>query len=209
MERDIEKIISINLTELRKSRNLKQSELSVLIGYSDKTISRWENGSSVPDIATLVKLAEFYSVTLEDLITERAVEKSSEADKKKNKEEMVHDIATPILSCLIVWLVAALIYIGASLLRDIYMWQIFIWAIPISAYFIYYKIRKKFSIKWLNFLLLTLSFCGLVVAIFVQLLGRTTFWPIFVLLVPLEGIAIVNTFFSVKGAQKKDKKGKE
>lgn len=203
MEKDVEKIISINLTELRKSRNLKQSELSAQIGYSDKTISRWENGSSIPDITTLIKLAEFYSVSLEELITENAVDKSRENKELRSKEEIIHDFATPILSCLTVWLVALLIYLGTIFIRGIYMWQVFIWAIPVSAYFIYYKIRKKFSIKWLNFILLSLSICGLVCAIFIQLLHFFVFWQIFLLLLPLEGIAVVNTFFRVKQPTKK------
>ena len=81
MEQKIEAIISQNLVELRKSRNLKQSELSEAVGYSDKTISRWENGTSTPDIATLVNLAKFYGISVEDIITEGAINKATEEAK--------------------------------------------------------------------------------------------------------------------------------
>ena len=85
-EKSIEDIIADNLTELRKSKKLKQSELAEQMGYSDKTVSRWENGSTVPDIATLARLAEFYGITVDDLLHENAVEiASDEAIQQKKK----------------------------------------------------------------------------------------------------------------------------
>ena len=44
MYSDIEKNLAKNIAELRKAKNLKQSDLGDQIGYSDKTISKWENG---------------------------------------------------------------------------------------------------------------------------------------------------------------------
>ena len=68
MENNVEQIIAQNLIDLRKQRNLKQSDLSDAIGYSDKTISRWENGTSVPDVSTLIKLAKFYNTSVDYLL---------------------------------------------------------------------------------------------------------------------------------------------
>ena len=52
MENKIEENIAKNLIELRKEHNLTQAEMAQKIGYSDKTISRWENQSSMPDIVS-------------------------------------------------------------------------------------------------------------------------------------------------------------
>ena len=60
MENKIEENIAKNLIELRKEHNLTQAEMAQKIGYSDKTISRWENQSSMPDIVSLKKIATFF-----------------------------------------------------------------------------------------------------------------------------------------------------
>ncbi len=205
MEQNIERNIANNLTELRKARELKQSDLSKEIGYSDKTISRWENGSSVPDITTLVKLAEFYNVTLEDLISENAVEKTAKEPDKKNKEEIVNELAVLFLSFCTVWLIGVLGYIGAIIVRKEYIWQLFVWAIPVSVSVLYYGVKKRYPIKWLIFLLYTIVVVGLIVAIYVQLLDYN-FWQLFLIIVPLEGIGVVNTFYRSKDKKKKFKK---
>ena len=59
MENKIEENIAKNLIELRKEHNLTQAEMAQKIGYSDKTISRWENQSSMPDIVSLKKYQHF------------------------------------------------------------------------------------------------------------------------------------------------------
>lgn len=201
MENDIERKIAKNLIELRKGRNLKQSELSAEIGYSDKTISRWENGSSVPDISTLVKLAEFYNVSLEDLINENANIKSAKSQIYTKKQEVLNDVAMIVLSFLTVWLISALFYVGLELTVSTESWKAFIWAIPISSVVIQYKIKRVYYIKWLNFILLSFVILGFVVAIFIQFLNLN-FWHIFLLAIPLEGMAFISSFFKIKKLRK-------
>ena len=61
-------ILSKNLRELREKRGLTQKDLADRLSLSDKTISKWENERSIPDIFTLLKLAEIFDCTLEDFI---------------------------------------------------------------------------------------------------------------------------------------------
>lgn len=56
------------LTELRGARSLTQSELGAALDVSGKTVSKWENGTSEPDIQMLLKLAEFFGVTTDALL---------------------------------------------------------------------------------------------------------------------------------------------
>ena len=101
MENTTEKIIAQNLIDLRKHKNLKQAELSEAIGYSDKTISRWENGTSTPDISTLIKLAKFYNVTLEDLVSENVIGKYDEKTGKGwyvNRDNLIDDLGIGVLA---------------------------------------------------------------------------------------------------------------
>lgn len=192
MENNVESIICKNLIALRKSRNLKQSELSEAIGYSDKTISRWENGTSVPDISTLVKLSKFYNISLEDLIQENATEKYVEKEKKKNHEEIINFYSLLALGVLTVWVVAVLVYIGLIMIRQTYFWQVFILAIPFSCLVMYKNTRKNYNLRWFNFLVLTLSIGGAISFFYLAFLSYN-FWQLFILFIPLEGISAISS----------------
>ena len=57
------------LAKLRLEKNLKQNELAKMIGYSDKSISKWERGKCFPkDTNTLIKLADILDVSIDDLL---------------------------------------------------------------------------------------------------------------------------------------------
>ena len=65
MTNDIGKFIQ----EIRKEKGLTQKELAELIGVSDKTISKWENGNSSPDTSMLMSLNEALEVTVNELLS--------------------------------------------------------------------------------------------------------------------------------------------
>ena len=197
MENTIEKIIAQNLIELRKSKKLKQSELSEAIGYSDKTISRWENGSTLPDISTLIKLAEFYNVSLEDLINENAIEKHESNKKNNNREEVINFYSMIGLGVLTIWTVATLIHVGLIMIKQINFWQVYIIATPVSSLLIYRYTRKNMKIKWFNFLMLSITICTSILFFYLAYL-EYNFWQLFILILPLECISIISTFFSKK-----------
>ena len=56
------------LKELRKERGLTQEQAAEELFVSAKTVSRWETGATIPDLETLLKLAEYYKVDIRDLI---------------------------------------------------------------------------------------------------------------------------------------------
>lgn len=58
---------SFNLKRLRKQRDLTQKAFADLLGYSEKTISKWECGNAVPPIETLFDIAKVLKVNLEEL----------------------------------------------------------------------------------------------------------------------------------------------
>jgi len=59
------------ISELRKSKGYTQEELGKLVGVSNKTVSRWENGNYMPDIALLKAMSETFSVSLNELLSGR------------------------------------------------------------------------------------------------------------------------------------------
>ena len=58
-----------NLIELRKLNGMSQDELADRIGVSRQTVSKYETGESLPDIEKCKRIAEVFSVSMDDLIT--------------------------------------------------------------------------------------------------------------------------------------------
>ncbi|MBD5583529.1 MAG: helix-turn-helix transcriptional regulator [Clostridia bacterium] len=58
------------LIKLRKQKNLTQQALAEKINYSDKVISKWENGHSIPDMQAMSVLSKFYDLTIDELMND-------------------------------------------------------------------------------------------------------------------------------------------
>lgn len=60
--------------KLRKQKKLTQSQLGEKLGVSDKAVSKWENGAAKPSVDMLYKLAEFFNVSVDELVSGKLVE---------------------------------------------------------------------------------------------------------------------------------------
>lgn len=74
------------LKALRKEKGLTQEQLAEKLAVSGRTVSRWETGSNMPDICMLVVLADFYGVSIPELING---ERKSENMNQETKETAV------------------------------------------------------------------------------------------------------------------------
>ena len=63
-----QKKIGSFLRELRKEKQLTQEQLAEQFGVTNRSVSRWETGSNMPDLSILVELADFYDVDIRDII---------------------------------------------------------------------------------------------------------------------------------------------
>ena len=130
--KELREIIGENLTELRKQKGYTQISLAEKLNYSDKAISKWENGSSLPPIDILLELANLYGVTLDYLVKD-----SSQKDKKLLKNDNVkrrNHILITLLSSVLVWIVATTVYVFSYIpTKEVSLWTIFLWAVPINA----------------------------------------------------------------------------
>lgn len=61
-------MISRNLVRLRKLHGMTQEELAEKINVSRQAIAKWENGGSMPDLQSCIALADFFDVSIDDLI---------------------------------------------------------------------------------------------------------------------------------------------
>ena len=74
------------LKELRKEKDITQEQLAEKINVSGRTVSRWETGSNMPDISLLAELAEFYDVSIPEIIDG---ERKSEQMNEELKETVI------------------------------------------------------------------------------------------------------------------------
>lgn len=134
---DIREIISKNITKYRKQLGLTQLELAEKLNYSDKTLSKWERGESIPDVITLKQLADLFGVNVEVLLCEENTyhEFKPLPAKKGLTKRTITSIS--LLSITIVWLVATIVFAALQIFSIdsdvIHPWISFIYAIPVSA----------------------------------------------------------------------------
>ena len=64
----LKKQIGANIASYRKHLGLTQAGLAEKLNYSDKAVSKWERGESVPDVLTLINIAELFEITVNDLL---------------------------------------------------------------------------------------------------------------------------------------------
>ncbi len=67
------------IAQLRKEKGMTQEELAEIMGVTDKSVSRWENGKTLPDISLLVELSEVLNISLGELLK----------GKRLNRDEFV------------------------------------------------------------------------------------------------------------------------
>ena len=67
---DIKDIFAKNLSELRQASGMTQLELGERLNYSDKTVSKWERGESIPDAGMLKQIADVFGVSVDYLLEE-------------------------------------------------------------------------------------------------------------------------------------------
>ena len=73
------------LRELRKEKELTQEQLAEKFGVSSRSVSRWENGNTMPELGILVELADYYEVDIKEIID---CERKSEGMEKEEKETL-------------------------------------------------------------------------------------------------------------------------
>ena len=122
--------IGKNIMRLRRMANMTQLELAERINYSDKSVSKWEQGNGIPDVRILVQLADLFNVSVDDHVREHA-----EVPVMPKKTRLLRRIITMVLSVGLCWLVAVVCFvfigIGAPSLAE--KWLAFVYAVPASA----------------------------------------------------------------------------
>ena len=192
--KDINAVIGKNLLNLRKNKKLTQLEVAEKFNYSDKSISKWEKGESMPSVEVLCELAAFYEVSLDDL-TKDSTEILPKVDSTKAKKEpKVHTprafptrLVVTLLSVGAVWLIATIIFVLLKMFAFVDYLLIFMWASVASCIVLIIFNSLWGKMRYLFIVLTALLWLSLT-TIHLQIHIPTGYdtYPIFILGIPLQ-----------------------
>ncbi len=137
---ELPRIIAQNITTLRKNAGMTQAGLAEKIGYSDKSISKWERADGLPDIICLKTIADLFGVTVDYMLTEEhpeptaaepPVEEATVPETGKPDYTVSHG-AIALVSVAGVWLLACIVFVILKLC-NIQFGLSFVAACPVTA----------------------------------------------------------------------------
>ena len=124
-EATLRKTVAKNIAAYRKAHHDTQLDLATKLNYSDKSVSKWERGESLPDVYILSQIADLYGVSVSALI--------GEIQPPKESKPHYH---------MFIWLLSlALTMAVATLLFSMFMickvpypaWMFFVYALPVCS----------------------------------------------------------------------------
>lgn len=195
-------LIAENIAELRKAAKLTQAELAEKLNYSDKAISKWERGDSVPDVLVLAEISELFSVTIDYFLHKHDKHEKKpvvEADKKR-----VH-LAVSLTSCVSPYALAVLVFfiLNGVFSNPSWLWKVFIVPLPVVAI-----LSIIFCALWTRnrlfvFISVSALLWSLILTVYVFVYNMPMSWLLFVIGAPLQLIILIWLFVVQKKSKTK------
>ena len=190
---DLKLIIAKNISSLRKQSEMTQFELAEKLNYSDKAISKWERGESIPDVTILKQIADLFSVTVDYLLeAEHPVKKKLidfQGIKKLNRKFITG------MSIVLVWSIALLLFVILDIFKD-YMtgkhYIVFLFAVP-STFIVWLVMNSVWFNVRRNFLIISLLVWSILATIHLSLLifAGYNMYKVYLLGIPAQIIIIL------------------
>ena len=188
--------IGANIAAYRKRDGLTQVSLAEKLNYSDKAVSKWERGESVPDVLTLMQLSELFGITVNDLVcdpnelpknSDSKLEKAMTQVSEKALKRKANKNVIQALSSTLVWFVAlfAFVVLSSFDFLQAYSCLLFFVAIPANAIVLLSLRSAWHDFRW-NQMLISLIVWGSLLSIYMIIftLYHYNFWKIFLLGIP-------------------------
>lgn len=186
---DLKQIIAKNLVELRKRKKYTQLDLANTLQYSDKAISKWEKGDSLPDIEVLYQICNLYGVTLDFLTHEGSFEEKKEYVLKK--DERKNKVIITALFVSIIWLIAIIFFCYIIFVYDVIFWPIYVWAAP-GTFGVLIFFNSLWGKKKWNVIVVSLFIWTFLASVHVQFIYfNQNVWPIYLIGIPLQVATIL------------------
>lgn len=189
---DIKAIVAKNIATLRQSREMTQLELADKLNYSDKAISKWERGESLPDIAVLITVADLFEVSLDYLVRPDHDSQHIRAKRASRRRKKNRGFITG-MCVVLVWLLAMLVFIVLDNVAT-KAWSPllpFLYAVPCTL-----VVWLIFNAMWFNprrnFFIISLLMWSILSAVYITLLfAGFSVWTLFALGIPGQIIVLL------------------
>ena len=192
------------LQELRKNRGVTQEELAEALYVSRTAISKWESGRGYPSIDSLKEISNYFSVTIDELLSSEKLLFIAEKENKSNLRSMCHflfgilDICSVILIFLplypnmangFVYSVNLFAYTQTTMLNRLLYWIMFISLVVIG---IMKLLLTKFGIERCNKIMTGVSMVISILSVLFLAMTRETYAVIVVfLLLVIKGVLVL------------------
>lgn len=194
---ELKPIIAANIAELRRSSGMTQQDLAGKLNYTDKAISKWERGESIPDVIVLKQIADMFGVTVDYLLRaehEKPVAEVTEPVEKKKKKNLRARGFVTGMSILLVWMAAVVLFIifDTASVNVLSHWVVFACAVPAS--FILWLIMNSIWFnRRRNYLIISLLMWSLLILVFITvwLFAERFLWLVFLLGLPGQAIIVM------------------
>ena len=149
---DVKKI-GLFLKELRKEKHITQEELAEKLGVSNRTVSRWETGSNMPDFDVLIELSDFYGVEIKEILEGEKKEKECSNSKEEllliadynNQQKKKLTVMIKIL--FLIGLISMVVYLFIHNINELELVSQFLLGITFSVLLIGLLFTTKYMIK--------------------------------------------------------------
>lgn len=181
------RLIAKNMAELRRAYPLTQAELAEKINYSDKAVSKWERGESVPDVLVLGELAELYGVSIDYFLADHSGEKPVRIRSEKRISKTHLMITLTVVAA--IWLIATAAFVIAGIVRGFSgLYLIFVAAVPVTAIVV-----LVFNTLWgdrkYNIIIESVILWSVLITLYLSLLNYNI-WAVFLIGVPTQIVLI-------------------
>ena len=185
---ELKMIIAGNIGQLRRDAGMTQLELAEYLNYTDKAVSKWERGESIPDVITLKALADRFSVTVDYLLRADHPLESEIKREYTKRQRRNHRIIT-VMSCVLVWLVAVFVHasVNAALPEEGKLWLIYLYAVP-TTLIVLLVFNSIWGNRRNNFLIISALIWAILARVYISvyLFVHYNMWLLFVVGIPAQ-----------------------
>lgn len=210
---DLKLKIGANIIHYRKAMGITQAELAQRLNYSDKAVSKWERGESIPDVLTLVDIAGQFHITINQLVygpqeespeVQEPVELPPEVPEEPDSPPRITDrirhnrkVIQGLVSVL-VWIVVLAFYVLLDSFQLPYLWLLFLIGIPAHAITLL-SLRSAWQMYSWNQVLISVIMWGSLLCLYaiIYLISNISIWRLFLMGV-LGQMAIILWFNLIK-----------
>lgn len=198
-------VIAANISELRRSRSMTQQDLAARLNYTDKAISKWERGESVPDIVVLKQIADMFGVTVDYLLCEthetlplpeeKPDEQAAAAEESVKRQQSVRTRGFVTgMSVLLVWMTATVLFIifDTAKIDARSHWIVFACAVPAS-FIVWLVMNSIWFNRRRNYLIISLLMWSVLILAYITIyiFSQRFLWLLFLLGIPGQAIIIM------------------